>query len=425
MQADAGKAEDNCSVLNLVPPPGVSTLQPAGFNPLQTLTSGRRREVRDGAFQAHTCVVASAADVSIVMEAFQQADGFRSVANWSYAYRVAIPALSSDALPAIVEDGPLPISHIIEGFEDGLDEGCGEKVLAVMRRFALQGLLLVVSRWQGYGVCCGLDLFGTELYAIVVERCKDLILNLQKAVGWSQAKPRKVLASESAPPGPKPFDFSHLPRLPEPRAPTKFGPNHFLSDMALKRAASLPSLLGGDVRLWMANDRCLRQLPDSELRALRSLRQPDPRVERVLRAVAVLRGQASLAAGAPAARWGHLLQVLRSATLRTELLLFDASSVSTEAAGSALQLLEGLDVEEVRRANSGAAALLEWALGVVRWCREGPQVASAPLRPRQSRGPLRVEGSAPPPPGGAAGPSKARARLRCPVVGIGTASQKR
>jgi len=380
--------------------------------PLQTLTSGRRREVRGGAFQAHICVVSSEADVAQVMAAFQQAEGFRNVVSWSYAYRIKPPQAESPPILADAEGAfpPMAASQsqaLNEGAEDGLDDGCGSKILSVLRRFTLQGLLLVISRWQEYGATPGLELFGTELYALVVERCKDLIAHLKEAMGISDPEANatsstsglRAALNPGASPAPKKLniDFSFLPALPEPRAPSKYGPNHFLADTPMNRQASLPHLFsGGDVRLWMANDQCLRNLPDSELWAMRSLRQPDVRMERVLQAVAILRGQKvplMATASNPTAKWGYCKEVLRSPTLRTELLLFDASHVPSESAKSALNLVEGLDPEELRRVSAGAAALLEWVQGVVRWRLEGPpspisgepskSVSLHQLRPRQ------------------------------------------
>lgn len=362
-------------------------------DPLQTLTSGRRRDVKGGSLQAHLCVISAQSDVSFVMEAFHSAAAFQGVVSWCYAYRLLLPQ-SQQRLPLVQEDEvvtSVSAGSVLEGFEDGLDEGSGTKLLSILKRSSLQGILLVVSRWQDYGATPGLELLGTGLYALIIERSKDLIANLKKAMGISEAPPAAALPVEE--PQPKNFDFSFLPPLPEPRVQTKFGPNHFLSDTPLNKPMSLPSLWsGGDVRLWMANDQCLRNLPDSELWALRSLRQPDPRVERVLHAVALLRGQGPLNLGkVPSARWGHLLQVLRSATLRTELLLFDANSISMETAEQALAMLEGLEAEELRRTSSGAAVLFEWAQGVARWRCQGPSDQEAegaptvlPLRSREA-----------------------------------------
>lgn len=368
--------------------------QSPNADPLQTLTSGCRRDVKGGSLQAHICVISAQSDVSFVMEAFHTAAAFQGVVSWCYAYRLLLPQ-SQQRLPLVQEDEVVTsvnAGSFLEGVEDGLDEGSGTKLLSILKRSSLQGILLVVSRWQDYGATPGLELFGTGLYALIIERSKDLIANLKKAMGMSEASAIVPLPIEETP-QPKNFDFSFLPPLPEPRVQTKFGPNHFLSDTPLNKPMSLPSLWsGGDVRLWMANDQCLRNLPDSELWALRSLRQPDPRVERVLHAVALLRGQGPLNLGkVPSARWGHLLQVLRSATLRTELLLFDANSISMETAQQALAMLEGLEAEELRRTSSGAAVLYEWAQGVARWRCQGPSDQEAegalivqPLRSREA-----------------------------------------
>jgi hypothetical protein len=342
-------------------------------NALQTLTSGQKREIRGGALQAHICVVTSETDVAEVVQAFQEADGFRAVTSWSYAWRIISPSAPSG---------------IWEGVEDGLDEGCGEKILGVLRRCGLNGLLLVVSRWQEYGASSALETNGTQLYSQVVERCKDLIANLKQAVGMSddqrRAEERRLIELQKLPPGPKKvtLDFGFLPPLPEPRVPTKFGPNHFMSESHLNRPQSLPNLFtGGDVRLWMENDRCLQQLSESELWALRALRQPDYRIERILQAVAALRGQRSQRqATSAAARWGQCREVLRSATFRTEMLLFDASTVTNETARMALQTVDGLEAEEVRRVNNGAAALLEWVCGVSRWRLNGPPAPGTGLQ---------------------------------------------
>jgi len=289
-------------------------------------------------------------------------------------------------------------------------------VLGVLRRSALVGLLLLVSRWQDTGVSSGIDLHGTEIYSFVVERCKDLISNLQRAVaakaGESEPAPDAQRGKTSlyipAKPdlaGPKAFDFGYLPALPEPRPPERFSKNHFLAESSMIRQSnSMPHLFsGGDVQLWMQNDRHLRQLSDAELRALKSLRRPDSRIERVLQAVAVLRGQwDQLLEGNAAARWGHCQNVLKSQTFRTELLLLDAKQIPLQSANSAVKLLDGLSAEEVRRINPGVGALFEWAQSIARWRLEG----GPPLKPSSSEG-RRVPHSGGLRPGSRGGPLQA------------------
>eukprot|EP00928_Gymnodinium_smaydae_P041948 TRINITY_DN28327_c0_g1_i1.p1 TRINITY_DN28327_c0_g1~~TRINITY_DN28327_c0_g1_i1.p1 ORF type:complete len:439 (+),score=111.83 TRINITY_DN28327_c0_g1_i1:95-1411(+) len=366
------------------PAPATSTT--AAYGVLDTLTSGQRLPLRGGGLQAHVCAVGSPADVESVLQAFARADAFKGVTSWSYAYRLGLAAASAPALSAAAP-------QCLEVAEDGLDEGCGEKILAVLRRFELHGLLLVVCRWQEYGSTPGLELIGTSLYSLVTERCKDLVVQLQRAIGLAGGPPGEQqrhaasLQPAQAPARASPrqrrrtplnFDFNFLPPLPEPRAPTKFGPNHFLAGSSMKASSSLPNLFnGGDPRQWMENDKNLRELPEAEIWELRALRQPDERIERVLQAVAAIRGQRVVRTGSAAARWGHCQQALKSNTFRTELLLLDASGVPREAARTAMQLLAGLDAAELRRASHAAAALFEWASSIARWRLEGPPTDTA------------------------------------------------
>mmetsp|Transcript_43537 Transcript_43537/g.79256 ORF Transcript_43537/g.79256 Transcript_43537/m.79256 type:complete len:525 (-) Transcript_43537:234-1808(-) len=373
----------SASPVDILPTSGSEGLEASTIStgPLQTLTSGRRREVKGGVFQAHICVVASEGDVATVMDAFRRAEGFTSVACWSYAYRIHVPSRDIST-----PDGRSLVLR--EAAEDGIDEGSGERILGVLRRFSLHGLLLVMSRWQDYGVTSGLELLGTALYSVIVERCKDLIVHLREAVGlssqsFSNIHRSWVLPSQAPISEPKVFNFGYLPPLVGPRPAMKYGPNHFMADMPqANKMQSLPHLFGAgaDMRQWMVNDRSLQRLPESEIRALRAMRLPDARVERVLQAVALLRGHrlpASTATGSGASRWAACRELLRSPTLRTELLLFNANDLSLDVARTAMELLDGLSVDEVLRISAGAAALLEWALGVSRWRLEGPQRASS------------------------------------------------
>lgn len=331
---------------------------------LETLTSGQKCNIQGGALQAHVCVVASQTEVVEVIAALQKADAFCGVTSWAYAHRVA----AATAPEVVWED-----------VEDGFDEGCGEKILGVLRSSGLKGMLLVVSRWQDCDSIPDLDVFGHA----VVERCTDLITHLKQALGMTdeggEGGDSADHESQKLPSEPKNFDFGYLPSLPEPRVPTKFCPNHFMADTHLNRPQSLPNLFGGgDVRLWMENDKCLRQLSETDLRALRAMREPDCRIQRVFQAVSCLLGkQPQRLAGNAAARWGQCREVLRSGTFLTELLLFDPSAVSSETAHVAMQMVEGLEAADLRRANVGSAALLEWIHGVARWRVDGPPSSDA------------------------------------------------
>lgn len=320
---------------------------------LRTLTSGRKRTVRGGCLQAHVCAIRSENEVTTVMQQLHKADQFQAVASWSYAYK-----LGSSASP---QESP-------EGFDDGEDEGCGEKVLGVLERFDLVGLLLVVSRWNDIGASCGLESLGTSLYSAVVERCKDLIIGLQNAMlpggnrGPNHGSPQK------AKPELQSFDFATLPppMEPNPSLGGRYGPNHFKAGM--ERTQSLPQLLGGDAQQWVAHDKYLQNLLPEELQALRSLRKPHPDILRVLEAVALLKGAwgPGEKSGNAAAQWGRCREMIQSPTFRTELLLLDSPRIPVKCIQNAREILSGLDTENARRLGNGAVALLDWAQYIVR-----------------------------------------------------------
>jgi hypothetical protein len=298
-------------------------------------------------------------DVNVVVQRICQADQFVGVANWSYAYTLGGASSSSS--------GAHEENH--EGFDDGADEGSGEKVLGVLHRFGLAGLLLVVSRWNDPGASCGLDSLGTVLYSGIVERCKDLIAELQNTMHapgnqGSSAPPRVVQKPEV-----QTFNFASLPAPmePNPNLGGKYGPTHFKAG-SVERSQSLPQLLGGDAQQWVAHDKYLQNLVPEELQALRSLRQPHPDVLRVLEAVALLKGAWAPGenVGNAAAQWGRCREMLQSPTFMTELLLLDSPRIPAKAIQSARQVLSGLDPENTRRLGNGVVALLDFAQYVVR-----------------------------------------------------------
>lgn len=209
--------------------------------PFDTRMSGHRREVRGGAIQAHLCAVSSVDDVREVMERFTQSERFAGVVSWSYAYRLRLPSATSHEGAG----GPAMPGGFKEEAEDGLDEGCGDKLMVVLRRFSLHGLLLVVSRWQDYGVTNGLELFGIELYSFVTERAKDVISELRRCTGPSTANTAAQVTLRKPRTGPQVHDFSGLPKLTVPRAPSPYAPSHFMAESPMRRSVSLPGVSGG------------------------------------------------------------------------------------------------------------------------------------------------------------------------------------
>eukprot|EP00930_Biecheleria_cincta_P017355 TRINITY_DN13825_c0_g2_i2.p1 TRINITY_DN13825_c0_g2~~TRINITY_DN13825_c0_g2_i2.p1 ORF type:complete len:163 (-),score=26.17 TRINITY_DN13825_c0_g2_i2:34-522(-) len=120
-------------------------------DPLQTLTSGRKRDVKGGSLQAHICVISSTADVAKVLEAFRGAAAFQEVVSWSYAYRLMGKSSGSAPAPRMLEnvqedeqllpDSPTAAAgggpSMLEVTEDGIDEGAGLQGVKSLIRSAL------------------------------------------------------------------------------------------------------------------------------------------------------------------------------------------------------------------------------------------------------------------------------------------------
>eukprot|EP00747_Dinoflagellata_sp_TGD_P165432 gnl/TRDRNA2_/TRDRNA2_186688_c0_seq1.p1 gnl/TRDRNA2_/TRDRNA2_186688_c0~~gnl/TRDRNA2_/TRDRNA2_186688_c0_seq1.p1 ORF type:complete len:350 (-),score=60.92 gnl/TRDRNA2_/TRDRNA2_186688_c0_seq1:197-1246(-) len=219
--------------------------------PLQTLTSGRKMLLQGGAIQAHICVVSKEEDVDAVMQAFRRADAFKTVASWSFAYRIVADA---------------GLTHFLEGSEDGFDEGCGEKILGVLRRQSLHGLLLMVSRWQEYSelaVTAGIDLFGLPYFGFVVERCKDLLANITKVLSTAKEDPARAGIGQGREQGSAGL-LPSFPRLPEPPERPRFGHGHFMTDKYMQRSQSLPTIFAAAERANSQNESESRRSPQAE-----------------------------------------------------------------------------------------------------------------------------------------------------------------
>ena len=66
-----------------------------------------------------------------------------------------------------------------EGYEDGTEEGCGQKLLGQLQKMGVENILIVVFIWHqrmsGTSSC-------TEVYKNVLERAKELLTTLHMKV---------------------------------------------------------------------------------------------------------------------------------------------------------------------------------------------------------------------------------------------------
>jgi len=72
--------------------------------------------------------------------------------------------------------------YVTEGFEDGSEEGCGQKMLSLLQKMGAENILILVFIWHtrmpGH--------FSNEVYKMVLDRTKDLVSTLHMKVFESE-----------------------------------------------------------------------------------------------------------------------------------------------------------------------------------------------------------------------------------------------
>jgi putative IMPACT (imprinted ancient) family translation regulator len=71
---------------------------------------------------------------------------------------------------------------LAEGYDDGEEEGAGEKLLGLLQKMDIGSILVIVCIWNS-GVQLGESrIKGGELYRIVNERAKELLLSIKQSI---------------------------------------------------------------------------------------------------------------------------------------------------------------------------------------------------------------------------------------------------
>lgn len=67
---------------------------------------------------------------------------------------------------------------MIEGFDDGGEEGSGQKLLHLLQKMGVENIVIVVCAWHNYMP----GQFGTETFKVVIDRAKELLTSLHMKV---------------------------------------------------------------------------------------------------------------------------------------------------------------------------------------------------------------------------------------------------
>lgn len=67
---------------------------------------------------------------------------------------------------------------MIEGFDDGGEEGSGQKLLHLLQKMGVENIMIVVCAWHSHMP----GQLGTETFKMVLERAKELLTSLHMKV---------------------------------------------------------------------------------------------------------------------------------------------------------------------------------------------------------------------------------------------------
>ena len=78
-----------------------------------------------------------------------------------------------------------------EGYEDGTEEGCGQKLLNLLQKMGVENILIIVYMWHQKMVGTTPS---TEVYKCVLDRAKELLTTLHQKVLQAEVQINKKIA---------------------------------------------------------------------------------------------------------------------------------------------------------------------------------------------------------------------------------------
>jgi hypothetical protein len=137
---------------------------------LYSITFGNTETHKSAKYQAFSAAIQNQNHVDLCLSYLKQSKQISHSKTQMFAYRVAQPT----------EGGNHDQEQFIEeGYEDGTEEGCGQKLLTLLQKMGVENILIVVYMWhhrlQGTTP-------STEVYKCVMDRAKELLTTLHQKV---------------------------------------------------------------------------------------------------------------------------------------------------------------------------------------------------------------------------------------------------
>ena len=146
---------------------------------LYSVSFGKQELFKKVTYQAFSAAISSQHHVDLVMRYICQKQKISVAKSKIVAYRVSSQnAIQSHRTFQSEEDEGEGTDRLIEGFNDGGEEGSGQKLLHLLQKMGVENILIIVCVWHTYMP----GQFGTETFKQVLERAKDLLTSLHMKV---------------------------------------------------------------------------------------------------------------------------------------------------------------------------------------------------------------------------------------------------
>jgi hypothetical protein len=261
-----------------------------------------------------------------------------------------------------------------EGYDDGSTLGAGEKILHMLERMNVDNIVLMVFLWD-YGY---VGRQGTELFKVILDRARELLLNLHAKNMNPKASHNKAGVTAKA------FNFEVIPDTRNNATKTVYRPGHFMSELKTSvKTGEDEEVQVTEAELYSAVNQvetALRNLTQSDIIELRSS-SSNHLVMKVLQMVCILKGYNT-------STWNNIKEMLDSRTFKIELGMIDVFKITKRQAQivrASIKENPKLTPERVSRISLPASTLLSWVLGILTWYGGRNIVKASPLESIEAR----------------------------------------
>jgi hypothetical protein len=113
---------------------------------IYSISFGKQSHQKRILYQAFSAAISQQIHVDLVMSFIARRQKIREAKTCVVAYRLSRPQDDNDKMSNVSLNSSG--NQILEGFDDGNEEGCGEKLLSQLQKMGVENILIIVYIWH-------------------------------------------------------------------------------------------------------------------------------------------------------------------------------------------------------------------------------------------------------------------------------------